>query len=350
MKNNKIYILHEYGSNSHYRALKYLCDTKDKKIIYREFNITKSLIKSILRRDFQLFKKQFINIIFLINLLFTKNKKVILGVAPYDFRLIFLSLILRNHKVYYHTSWTCWDRSFYPKKLFVGSWLIGFWEKYVKNKFIKIFAVSAVTQDELVKNLNVDENKIIVVNHSYDDTIYNYSERDVKKRFLYVGRFEAEKGIDEILDYFSKKNNLLLTLVGDGSLTGQVKKFSNQYNNIKYISFVSDQKKLVEIYNEHDILLLNSKKVGNWEELFGMVLIEAMACGVIPIATDHKGPKEIISDEIDGFVSSEKNFINRVDTLVNSNIDFLKVRENTIVSAKKYSTKEIAKRWEFIFE
>lgn len=350
MKNNKIYILHENGSNSHYRALKYLCDTKDTKIIYREFSITKSFIKSILRRDFQLLKKQFLNIIFLINLLFTKNKKVILGIAPYDFRVVFLSLILRNHKVYYHTSWTCWDRSFYPKKLFVSNWLVNFWENFIKNRFIKILAVSTVTKDELTQHLNIEKDKIVVVNHSFDDTIYNYNKRDFKSKFLYVGRFEPQKGIGEILDYFSTKSERELTLVGDGSLSDKVQKYSKKYENINYISFISEQKKLAEIYNQHDFLLLNSKKVGNWEELFGMVLIEAMACGVIPIATDHKGPTEIVTDGVDGFLSSEKDFIDRFDTLVNSNSNFLKIRENAIISAKKYSTREIAKRWEVIFE
>jgi hypothetical protein len=109
----KIYILHENGANSHYRALQYLCDIKNTNVIYREFSIAKFLMKSILKRDIKLFKKQLLNIIFLINLMFSKNKKIMLGIAPYDFRVVFLSLILRNHQLYYHTSWICWDRSFY---------------------------------------------------------------------------------------------------------------------------------------------------------------------------------------------------------------------------------------------
>jgi glycosyltransferase involved in cell wall biosynthesis len=184
----KIFILHEYGSNSHYRALKYLCNIRDVDVIYREFSITKSFIKSILKRDVKLFKKQFLNIIFLVSLIFSKNKKIILGVAPYDFRLVFLSFILKNHQLYYHTSWTSWDRSFYPKKLFVCEWLINFWEGFIRNRFIKIFVVSEVTQNELINYLKVDKNKIVVVNHSYDDNIYNYINRDFTNKFLYVGR------------------------------------------------------------------------------------------------------------------------------------------------------------------
>jgi len=342
-----VYVLHEYGAKSHYRALEYLCKTKDTEIVYREFSILKSIIKSIIRFDIKLLKKQFLNILFLLSLIFTKNKKVILGIAPYDFRLLFLSFILRNHKVYYHTSWPYWNRTFYPKKPFANTWFIDFWERDVQSKFIKIFAVSKSTRDDLIKHLSIDENKIVVVNHSFDDTIYSYKEREFNKRkFLYVGKLEPHKGIYEILEYFSNKPELSLTLVGDGSLTDKVKEYSKNYENINYVGFVSDQKKLAQIYNQHDFLLLNSKRTGNWEELFGMVLIEGMACGVIPIASDHTGPKEIIKDGVNGFLFSEKEFINKIENILNSSINFDYIRVNAIKKKKKYSIKEVAKRWE----
>jgi len=150
---NQIYILHENGSNPHYRALDYLCSTKGTKLEYYEFSIGKSLVKSLLRRDLQLFKKQFLNIIFLMNLLFSRNKRVVLGIAPYDFRLIFLSLILRNHKVYYHTSWTCWNKSYYSKKLFVSKFLIQFWGEFLKKDIIRVFSVTVQTKDKLISKL-----------------------------------------------------------------------------------------------------------------------------------------------------------------------------------------------------
>jgi glycosyltransferase involved in cell wall biosynthesis len=81
-----------------------------------------------------------------------------------------------------------------------------------------------------------------------------------------------------------------------------------------------------------------------------MVLIEAMACGVIPIATDHKGPKEIINDNIDGFLTNENNFTKKIDFIINSELNFDKIRKNAISNAKKYSTKEISMKWESIFE
>jgi len=43
----------------------------------------------------------------------------------------------------------------------------------------------------------------------------------------------------------------------------------------------------------------------NWEEPFGLVVIEAMACGAVPIVFDHGAMREIIDDGIDGFIVSD---------------------------------------------
>lgn len=348
--NERIYLLHEYGAKSHYRALEYLCHTRNVSLIYREFSMLNLLAKSIIRFDVRLFFKQFQNLFFLFSLMVTRNKKIVLGVAPYDVRLRLFAPFLKKHRLYFHTSWISWDRSFYPKKRFVNERLMEFWENFIRDQIIKIFAVSQVTKDQLIGQLDLNDDKIVVVNHSFDESIYFYRERQIQKNFLCVGRLRDEKGIEELLEYFSGKPEWNLTFVGDGVLADKVREVSDKYPNIKYRGFISDQKVLAKIYNEHDFILLNSKKIGHWEELFGIVLIEAMACGVIPIASDHKGPKEILLDGINGFLSPETEFIERVDFLMNSDVDFYKIRENVIQKSRQYTVKMIAQRWEAIFE
>lgn len=348
---NKIYILHEYGANSHYRALDYLAKKNNIELIYREFSIVKNIIKAVMKFNLKLFKKQFINVYFLLNLIFTKNKKIVLGVAPYDFRLLFLSFILRNHKVYYHTSWTCWNKSYFPKKIFATDSLISFWEKFLQEKTVKIFSVTSQTKNELIKNLNINHNNINVVYHSFDNKVFKFFNNKKRKlNFLYVGRLVEEKGIDEILDYFISHQNINLSIVGDGNLLEKVKNYSIKYDNIKYLGYISDQKELVNIYNQHNYLLLNSKKVGNWEELFGMVIVESMACGVVPITTNHKGPVEIIENKVDGYIISEDKFIEELDTITDgySENKYQNIQLQAIKKARQYTTENISKKWEDI--
>lgn len=347
-----IYILHEYGANSHYRALKFLLDKNDINIKYREFSITKNIIKSIFKLKLQLFIKQIINIIFILNLIFTKNKKIVLGVAPYDFRLLFLKFILRNHKVYYHTSWTSWDKTYFPKKLFVNRFLINLWEKFLRTNVIKIFSVTQQTKDELIKNIGLLDEKIKVVYHSYDNNIFNKKSftSNGNLKFLYVGRFVSEKGIEEILEYFAINKNINLSLVGSGYLKEKVLDYSKKNENIKYLGYISKQYNLAKVYESHHFLLLNSKKVGNWEELFGMVIIEAMASGIIPITTNHKGPLEIIENRVDGYIFEESQFIKGLNNIIfNFNQkDYQKLQINILKKAKQYTLINIAKKWKDI--
>ena len=59
--------------------------------------------------------------------------------------------------------------------------------------------------------------------------------------------------------------------------------------------YIKDKKELFNLYSQSDVQLLFSKKsrINKWEELFGMVIIEAIYCGVVTIATKHVGSKSI---------------------------------------------------------
>ena len=268
---------------------------------------------------------------------------------------LLLNFILKKHQIYYHTSWTCWDKSFYPKRVLVNKKLIFFWEKFLKNRSNYIFAVSSETKNQLVKNLGIDPNKIKVVYHSFDDNIFKPKDNFLMDLiFIYVGRLERQKGVIELLEYFSKYQEIKFTIVGEGSLKNIVKKYSQKYQNIEYIGYINNENKLASLYKEHTFLVLNSKKTKEWEELFGMVIIEAMACGVIPLTTNHKGPLEIIKNNENGFIFDEYKYINGLDYICNkfktNKHYFMKIRKNAIIRAKEFSIKSISKRWEVIFE
>ena len=347
-----IYIFHESGAGIHHRALKFLCDKNSVEIKHYEFSILKNFVKSFFKLDIHLFIKQFQNIAFIFASVFTKNKKILLGVAPYDFRMVFLKYVLRNHKVYYHTSWTCWDGTYYPKKIFVNNFVINSWKNFLKKDVRYIFSVTRQTKNELIKHVGLSEEKIKVVYHSFDSQIfYKYTlPYGGKLEFLYVGRIVDQKGILEILEYFSTNQSINLSLVGDGSLKNEVIKYSSRYKNIKYLGYISCQEELAKIYNKHHFLLLNSKKVGHWEELFGMVIIEAMASGVVPITTDHKGPLEIIDNGVDGYVLEECKYIESLDNVIskfNKN-GYEKIQSKGLEKSKQFTLFNISQRWQAI--
>jgi glycosyltransferase involved in cell wall biosynthesis len=94
---------------------------------------------------------------------------------------------------------------------------------------------------------------------------------------------------------------------------------------------------------EHDVLLLPSLRTDGWEELFGMVIIEAMACGVVPITTDHVGPREILL-RIPCVIFKENEYVERVtDFLRKINMD--RSRTEVLKIVERYKIDSISDRW-----
>ena len=350
MNDNKIlYVYHKSGANSHYSGLAYLAKRERFEIKYREFSIFTKIIKSIFKLKFKLLSKQFINILFVIELFFTKNKKIIVGIAPYDYKLSFLRIIFKNHTIYYHTSWTVWDGSLYPKKKFVTSKVMKVWKDFIEKDVRYIFAVSKKTKSQLINSYNVTDDKVGVVYHSYDDQVFKFN--DIKKNglnFIYVGRLVAEKGIMDLLEYFSHEPKLFFRVLGEGNMRKVVEEYAEKYSNITYLGYISDKDTLAATFNTSDYILLNSYRTKYWEELFGMVLIEAMACGVVPVATNHTGPMEVITDKVDGFLIKEGNIKYFLDTIKDSDVH-LEMRKNALCTAKAYSVSQISLRWKPVF-
>ena len=339
---NKIFVLHEYGEPSHYIGLEKAAQEKQVKVEYYELSCIKGLIKALILKDREKIQKQFQNCLFLFSLLFSKNKKIVLGIAPYDYRLLFLQIFLSSHLIYYHTSWPYWDGRFYPKKRFVNTFVRRQWKRFLK-KVKRVASVTHHAKEELQQNVGIKTRKIDVVYHSYDEAVFFDLglQRDID--FLYVGRLVEEKGIRELLDIFTQREEKLL-IVGDGPLRPLVEKYEERYANIKYLSYRSKEE-LAILYNRSKYFILNSKRTNSWEELFGMVLIESMACGCIPVSVDHVGPKEILQDGTYGFLYSEGSLKYILEKKVNERV----VPSSLIKKRAKFFNLENAKqRWQRI--
>ena len=346
----KVYAVHEYGSPSHFNALDYLINFNGGVLKYRELNLFKQLGSSIKNLNIIKFRKFILNLFFLLTIFFHKPCKIVLGIAPYNYNLWFLRLLFLRHEVYYFTSYTCWDQTRMVHSKFYSDRLLNIWRNFLKNEVKHIFAVSEVTKNELIKNDFSSQDRITVVNHSFKSDIVLPLHTIKTLNFICVSALKKSKGIDKLLDIFKKRPDLNLTIVGTGELIADVQDAANNYSNIKYLGFIKSFDDLIKIYCDHSFLLLNSQRTAKWEELFGMVVIEAMACGVIPITTDHPGPKEIISHGLDGFICDESNIIDGINTAIAmTDEEYFKIRARAITCGAKFSSAKISAKWKFIF-
>lgn len=348
MKHQTIYVLHKQGADSHYTALDFLLKQHSGELKFREFSVFTKIFKALRSFDLKALKKQGVNFAFLLNLLLSKNKKIVLGIAPFDHKLSFLLKILRNHTVYYHTSWAHWDKSFHPKTKKNSKKVFEAWRYFLEEKCAHIFSVNQKGKEQLLNNYELSPQKISVVYHSLapEFSVVPLETRK-KNSFLYVGRLVPQKGLDEMLAYFAEHQEASLTIIGKGELRGMIEKYSDHYTNIYYHEFLINKAELKKAFARHQYLLLNSKRKKNWEELFGMVIIEAMSQGTIPVASDHSGPSEIISEST-GFLFEEGKISEILDILLQKEFDTDSLSHNSIIKSRQYQLDKIAENWNAI--
>jgi len=190
------------------------------------------------------------NIIKFIYLIFStfknKNSKYfITSINPYTF-ISFIFLFLFRKKVFLylissgHEEW----------KFILGSWSV--WIYHVMYSIMTSNSTVITIHERLYKGKNCH----LVTSSSLDEEwLENHKEVKLDKiRFLYVGRANPEKGIHKFLKMFEEvKLNSELSIVGN---LEKIELLKNK--NIKLIGYVSDKKSLIDIYDDHNILILPS--------------------------------------------------------------------------------------------
>ena len=111
--------------------------------------------------------------------------------------------------------------------------------------------------------------------------------------FIYVGRLAVEKNIQAFLD---------LDLPGEKWVAGEgpmEKDLKARYSNIRWIG-VLPQSELAEVYSQADVFVFPSLT-----DTFGLVMVEAMACGLPVAAFPVPGPIEVVADSGAGALNDD---------------------------------------------
>jgi glycosyltransferase involved in cell wall biosynthesis len=110
-------------------------------------------------------------------------------------------------------------------------------------------------------------------------------------RVLFVGQLRPYKGVSVLIDAVAGQADLSLTIVGQGPLADMHRRHAatSAKENVSFVGTVSD-KELSRLYLEHDVVVLPSTTNA---EAFGLVLLEDMAAGCVPVASDLPGVRDV---------------------------------------------------------
>ncbi len=176
------------------------------------------------------------------------------------------------------------------------------------------------------------------------------NERDysaVPRKVIFVGQLQPYKGVDLLIDA-AKDKKLQVFIGGKGKLFDQYKAKTRRYGNIRMLGFVPDAE-LPVWYSKADFVALPSISAA---EAFGLVTLEGMAGGCVPITSDLPGVKDLSSPTGFVFRCGDVADLSRVLSLA-QDIDPAELRKRSEASrelSKKFSWKICVDQYARLFE
>lgn len=152
----------------------------------------------------------------------------------------------------------------------------------------------------------------------------NNNRKDAKSsniNFLFVGQLIKRKGLEKLISVLKNNtfNNATFTFVGDGPLKKKIKSITIK-KNINHYNFLN-KKKLNQVYNKNDVLILLSEFDG-----WGVVVVEAMSKKMAIISNKNVGASlDLIQHKYNGMIiDNENRFITHAIEYCTNNLEIIK--------------------------
>ena len=218
-----------------------------------------------------------------------------------------------------------------------------------RRQLSRVSRVVSLTEGDALEWKKVVDNVEVIPNMVGQNLDNKYSDCS-QKRIVFVGRFAEQKGLPYLLDIWkivhSQRPDWQLHMYGDGPLK---KWFIKEINGLAIGIHVHDpESDIMKVYRDSSVLMLTSVY-----EPFGLVIPEAMGCGIPVVSFDCPyGPRDIITDGVDGFLIPPYDvqmFADRLCTLMDDEALRKKMGTNGTVSIQRYSSDRILPLWLNLF-
>jgi N-acetyl-alpha-D-glucosaminyl L-malate synthase BshA len=228
------------------------------------------------------------------------------------------------------------------------------------NKSDFVTSVSQSLKDDTLKLFNIKNEIQVIPNFIELDKIQKEDKPPCQRSVMananeriitHISNFRKVKRIPDIIKIFyaiQKEIPSKLMMVGDGPEKEKAEQLCQELGILDKVIFFGNSNEIDKILCQTDLFLLPSKT-----ESFGLVALEAMACGVPVISSNAGGLPEVNKDGFSGYLSEVGDIQGMAENAITilKNDDVLaEFKKNALVTAQKFDIKNILPVYEDLYQ
>lgn len=258
--------------------------------------------------------------------------------------------LLKRKKLY--VTWNeVWGRKYWKEYLgFLGN--IAYFTEVLSSKMPSVvISVSDHTSKKLAKNLKVDKPIYTINNGINISQIKRIKPSSEKSDIIFAGRLLSHKNVDKLINavkILKRQNSKIKCLIiGNGPERENLENLVNKLDlskNVIFYDFLEKDSQLYSLIKSSKVFVLPSTREG-----FGIVAIEAAACGVPVVTINHpENAARYLAKKLSGIVCrlDEIDLARSIKTLINQ-----KKKQNKYIDAVSvYDWKNIAKQVQSVYQ
>ncbi len=228
------------------------------------------------------------------------------------------------------------------------------------NKSDFVTSVSQSLKDDTLKLFNIKNEIQVIPNFIELDKIKKEDKspcqrsvmaNDEERIITHISNFRKVKRIPDIIAIFNKIQKEIpakLMMVGEGPEKEKAEQLCRELGIQDKVIFFGNSNEIDTILCQTDLFLLPSKT-----ESFGLVALEAMACGVPVISSNAGGLPEVNKDGFSGYLSEVgdvEGMANNAFKILKSQTDLDQFKKNALITAQQFDIKKILPLYEDLYQ